>query len=184
MMENLQFLLNEAATSIKKAYEHTQTELAKFKVAKVHRDMISHIQIDHYGVPSPLEQIANITIRDTATLLIKPWDKKLLPIIEKAIREKNEHGFITNSDGDMVYATRPLLTEETRRGFVKQIDAKAEEGKVAIRNIRKRIKEKIKAIKAKDEVSKGEKELQTLIDEWIEHIATLQKEKKEAIMKL
>ncbi len=181
-MENL---LNNAEITTQKALSHLQKVLAKFNANKVHPDMLKNISIDYHGIDSPLEQLATIKISNNSTLTIKPWEKKLTVAIQKAILKNNEHDFNIKSDGEIVYATRPSLTEESRTKIVKQVDKKAEESKVVIRNIRKTIKDKIKqATKSEDEIKRAENELQKLINSTIKKIEALQEAKKKEIMKI
>ena len=178
----IQDLLEEAKQGMQQCLEHTKKTLTAFRVNKVDADMLNGISVDYFGVPSPIKQIATIKIEDARQLSIKPWEKNLVTAIERAIVEQNRFDFSTRNDQNSVFVTLPQLTEEGREKLAKQVNEKAEQGRVAVWNVRKRIKEKIKEIKSENEQKLGEEELQKLTDTCIKSINELQSKKKEAIM--
>ena len=183
-MFDLENLIEEVAKEMEKTYKHAQKSVKKIRANRVEEDMLQDIKIDYYGVLSPINQLSSIKVDSMTTLRVKPWEKKLLPSIERAIIENNDFGFTTRSDKDEIYVTLPIITEEIRHKLVKQTEQKAEQSRVAIRNIRKKAKDQLKEIKSEDEMKRQENELQKLTDNYIERIDTLQKNKKEELMKV
>ena len=181
-MDSLQEILREADVAMEKAYKHLEEQIEKSSIHRVNPKVLHNIKVDHYGVASPLEQLANISIENASTLVLKPWEKKLLTEIERAIVKQNNYGFTTRNTGEVIYVSLPPLTEDTRKKFAKQIDLDIEQGKVVIRNSRKKVKDAIKQIKSEDEARNAEQELQKITDRWIEAIKKLHEEKKKQVM--
>jgi len=185
MSELIKKQLNDAKASMDKAIDHTDNELAKIRAGKASPAMLDGINVDYYGTPTPLSQIGSVNTPDARTLVIQPWEKTLLVPIEKAIKESSL-GLNPQNDGSIIRINVPPLTEERRRELVKRLKGEAENGKVAIRNIRKDINEKIKKLKtegvSEDEIKTGEGEVQKLVDAYIIKVDQLAEAKEKDIM--
>lgn len=162
--------LDEAKEHMEKAVSHVETELQKIRAGKASPQMLDGIQVDYYGTLTPLSQVANVNTTDARTIVVQPWEKSLIPVIEKAITDANL-GINPQNDGQLIRLNVPPLTEERRKDLVKKVKAEAEHGRVSIRNIRKEINEKLKKLKAdgvpEDELKVGETEVQKLTDSYI-----------------
>ena len=147
--------------------------------------MLDGISIDYYGTPTPLNQVASVTTPDARTLTIKPWEKKIIHDIERAIIN-SDLGLNPQSDGEIVRLNIPVLTEERRRDLVKQVKSEAEHARVSVRNVRKDANEHIKKLLkeniSEDEVKKAESRIQELTDDSIKKIDELAALKEKEIM--
>ncbi len=151
MNEELQFIIDSTLESMGSAIEHLETELLKIRAGKANPVMLSSVMVDYYGTPTPLSQVANVSTPDARTLSIQPWEKPLVPEIEKAIMNANL-GFNPMNNGESVIISVPPLTEERRKELAKLAKAETETAKVSIRNARKDANNEIK----KSEVSEDE----------------------------
>ncbi|GAB2697819.1 ribosome recycling factor [Mucilaginibacter koreensis] len=185
MSELIKKQLNDAKALMQKAIEHTDNELSKIRAGKASPAMLDGLTVDYYGTPTPLTQVGSVNTPDARTLVIQPWEKSLLVPIEKAIMESNL-GLNPQNDGTIIRINVPPLTEERRRNLVKQLKGEAENGKVAVRNIRKDINDKIKKLKtegvSEDEMKTGEGEVQKLTDSFIVKVDQLAEAKEKDIM--
>lgn len=185
MSELIKKVLDDAKMSMDKAIEHCENEIAKIRAGKAMPSMLDGIMVDYYGNPTPLSQVANVNTPDARTLVIQPWEKTLIPEIEKAIMEANI-GLNPQNDGTIVRLNVPPLTEERRRDLVKKVKEEAEKGRIAIRNIRKDANEKIKKLKSEgvsdDEMKTGEAEVQKLTDAYIVKVDKEAENKEKDIM--
>jgi ribosome recycling factor len=170
MSELVKKQVNDAKALMEKAITHCESELQKIRAGKANPAMLDDITVDYYGTPTPLSQVGNVNTPDARTIIVQPWEKSLLNAIEKAIKESNL-GLNPQNDGVIIRLNVPPLTEERRRDLVKRVKAEAENGKVAIRNIRKDANDKIKKLKPEgvsdDEIKTGEGEIQKLTDAYI-----------------
>lgn len=170
MSEIVKKQLEEAKDSMNKAVDHVEQELTKIRAGKASPQMLDGIHVDYYGSPTPLSQVANVNTPDARTIVVQPWEKSLIPAIEKAITDANL-GINPQNDGIVIRLVVPPLTEERRKDLVKKVKAEGEAGKVAIRNIRKDTNERIKKLQkegvSEDEVKVGEAEVQKLTDSFI-----------------
>jgi ribosome recycling factor len=184
-MEEIKLFLDEARDSMQKALKHTESELIKIRAGKASPAMVEGVLVEYYGTPTPLGQVGSITTPDARTIAIKPWEKKLIPDIEKAIRDSNL-GFNPSNDGDLVRINIPPLTEERRKSLVKQVKAEGENGKVRIRNIRKEINEELKKLlkegASQDEIKNAEEKVQNITNEFVAKIDDLLTKKESEIM--
>jgi ribosome recycling factor len=182
-MEEIELYLEEAKDQMGKAILHVTHELAKIRAGKANPAMLDGIQVSYYGAMSPLNQVSSITSQDARTLFIKPWEKGMIPEIEKAIMVANL-GLTPQNDGQQVIINIPMLTEERRKQLVKQSSHECEQGKVSIRSIRKETNEQLKKIKgvSEDDVKNAEETVQKLTDESIHKIDALLKKKEAEIM--
>lgn len=168
-----------------KAIAHTDAELTKIRAGKASPSMLDDIVVEYYGTPTPLSQVGSVNTPDARTIVIQPWEKSLLNPIEKAIKEANL-GVNPQNDGVIIRINVPPLTEERRRELVKKAKGEAENGKIAVRNIRKDANEKIKKLKSEgvseDDIKVGEAEVQKLTDGYIVKVDQLSEAKEKDIM--
>ena len=166
--------LNEFKSRMIKTTEVLSTQFAAVRAGKANAAVLDQIEVDYYGVPTPIRQIATISTPDARSLLISPWDAGTLKLIEKAIL-MSELGINPQNDGRAIRLVFPQLTEERRKELVKVVAKYAEDGKVAIRNIRRDAMDTFKAQKKKSEITEDdykdiEKDLQKLTDDYIKKI--------------
>ena len=173
---------------MKKTCEALSTQLATIRAGRANAAVLDQIQVDYYGVPTPIQQVASIATPDPRSLLIQPWDNKLLKGIEKAILS-SDLGINPQNDGRCIRLVFPPLTEERRRDLVKQTKKYAEESKVAIRNIRRdaidRFKKQQKASEiTEDDYKIAEKDLQKLTDDFIKEIDKIAEKKEKELTEI
>ncbi len=182
-MEEIELYLDDARDSMNKSLSHVASELTKIRAGKASPSMLDGIQVSYYGAMSPLNQVSSVTTPEARTIFIKPWEKGLIPEIEKAIMAANL-GLTPQNDGQQVIINIPMLTEERRRQLVKQVHGECEQGKVSIRSIRKETNEQLKKIKgvSEDDVKNAEELVQKATDEYIAKIDALMKKKEAEIM--
>ncbi len=183
MSEELDLILDDAESAMKKAISHLETELVKIRAGKANPAMLDGITVDYYGSPTPINQVANVTVLDARTISIQPWEKNMLQPIERAIMMANI-GITPQNDGVQIRLFMPPLTEERRRELVKKASGEGEFSKVAIRNIRRDAIEGIKKLQkdglSEDTAKDAEKNVQELTDRFItlvdKHLAAKEKE--------
>jgi len=183
MSDELILIMEDLEDSMKKAISHLESELVKIRAGKANPQMLDGIVVDYYGSPTPLNQVANVSVADVRTLTIQPWEKNMLQPIERAIINSNI-GINPQNDGNMIRMFLPPLTEERRREFVKRANGEGEHSKVAIRNIRRDAIEQIKKLQkdglSEDAAKDAEKEIQDTTDKFIlfvdKHLASKEKE--------
>ena len=182
-MEELELYLEDARERMGKAYTHVGNELVKIRAGKATPNMLDGIIVPYYGVNSPLNQVASVTAPEARTLFIKPWEKQLIPEIERAIMAANI-GLTPQNDGLQVIINIPMLTEERRKNLVKQGNTECEQGRVAVRAVRKETNESLKKVKgvSEDDVKNSEDEVQKMTDDFIAKIDALMKKKEAEIM--
>jgi ribosome recycling factor len=157
-----------------KTIQAFKTDLAKVRTGRAHTGLLDHIQVDYYGTPTPLNQVATLSVPEARLIVVKPWEKTMIPPIEKAIRDANL-GLNPQSDKDLVRVPIPPLTEERRREIVKQVKSKGEDHKIAIRNERR---------DAKELISEGEKDGEISGDDAKKALDKMQKETDEGVKKV
>ncbi len=166
--------LLEAMEKMDGAVEHTQTQFGSVRTGRATPSLVEHLNVDYYGAPVPMQQLAAISVPEARQLLIKPHDKGALAAIEKAIRD-SDLGISPNNDGVSVRLSLPQLTEERRREYVKVVKSMAEDGRIVVRAARRDARkamenaEKDSDISA-DELERAEKELEKVTHEHVEHI--------------
>lgn len=184
-MEEIQMYLDEAKDLMNKALHHVGNELTKIRAGKANPAMLDGIMVSYYGANTPLNQVSSITVPDARSIFIKPWEKTLIPEIEKAIMNSNL-GLNPQNDGQQIIVPIPMLSEERRKALVKQVGHECEHGKVSVRNIRKDTNEHLKKLKnegvSEDDIKNGEESVQKLTDEFIAKIDALLKKKEAEIM--
>ena len=180
-METILLNAEEKMESTISSLEHKFTNV---RAGRANPSMLDGIMVEYYGTPTPLKSLANISIPEARQLMIKPFDKSILGGIEKAIFEANL-GVTPNNNGECVFLVIPPLTEERRKELVKQVKALAEEGKIALRNIRQDANTAIKNLKLpEDEEKQGNEEVQDLINKYNKVIDEKLKEKEQDLMSI
>ncbi len=182
-MEEIELYLDEAKNLMDKAVAHLSHELTKIRAGKASPSMLDGLMVSYYGAMSPLNQVSSVTTPDPRSIFIKPWEKNLIPEIEKAILAANL-GLNPQNDGQQVIINVPMLTEERRKQLVKQVGQECEHGRVSVRNVRKETNEHLKKVKgvSEDDIKNAEEEVQKLTNEHIEKIDSLMKKKEVEIM--
>jgi ribosome recycling factor len=183
MSEDIESVISEADDHMKKAINHLETELTKIRAGKANPQMLDGIQVDYYGSPMPINQVANISVMDVRTLSIQPWEKNMLQLIERAIIAANI-GINPQNDGSLIRIFLPPLTEERRKELVKRCQGEGEHSKVAIRNIRRDAIEHIKRLQknglSEDAAKDAEADVQQVTDKYTaaveKHLASKEKE--------
>jgi ribosome recycling factor len=181
--EELELVMDDAESSMKKAITHLEAELVKIRAGKANPNMIDGIFVEYYGNPTPISQVANVIILDARTIGIQPWEKNMLHAIEKSILQANI-GITPQNDGNQIRLFLPPLTEERRKELFKKASAEGEHSKVAIRNIRRDAIEEIKKLQkdglSKDIASDAEDSIQETTNKYIalvdKHLAAKEKE--------
>jgi len=181
-------IVKDLEGNVAKAHESLKRELAKVRTGRANLALLDGVRVDYYGTPTPLNQVASLSTPDARLITIKPWEKKLIPQIEEAIR-KGELGVNPNSDGEVVRIPIPALTEERRRELTKVIKRMGEDARVAIRNQRRDANELLKEYQAsgditEDDHQKGTKLVQGVIDKGIEKVDDLVGKKEAEIMEV
>lgn len=183
MTDELALILEDASDSMKKSIAHLEAELVKIRAGRANPQILDGISVDYYGSPTPINQVANISVADARTLTIQPWEKNMLQAIERAIIASNI-GINPQNDGSIIRLFLPPLTEERRREFVKRAQIEGEHSRVSVRNIRRDAIEHIKRLQkeglSEDVAKDAEKDVQALTDKYItfieKHLATKEKE--------
>ena len=180
--------LLEAEEKMERAVEHAKEEFGAIRTGRASGAMFSKIIIDYYGTPTPLTQMASVGVPEPRMAIIKPYDASQLAAMEKAIRD-SDFGVNPNNEGNQLRIVLPQMTEERRRDMIKVARHKAEEAKVAIRNIRRRGKEELDRIvkdgeAGEDEGRRAEKELDDLTHKYVTHIDELVKHKETELLEV
>ncbi|WP_308424989.1 ribosome recycling factor [Deinococcus roseus] len=169
---------------MQKALESLENNLAVLRTGRANPGMLKKITVEYYGTTMPLDQVAGVTTPDARTLLISPWDRGVLNLIEKAIRD-SDLGLNPNNKGDAIFIQVPVLTEERRKDLVKNAKAYAEDGRVSVRNIRKKALEEVKKLEkttGEDEIKKAQEEIQKITDEYIKKVDEVLAKKEQDIL--
>lgn len=168
-----------------KAYEFLQSDYASIRAGRANPHILDKLRVDYYGTPTPIQQVGNITVPEARIIQIAPWEKSLIKAIEKAIMT-SDIGITPSNDGSVIRLVFPELTEERRKDLVKEVKKKAEEAKVAVRNIRREgndaFKKLVKEDVSEDEIKSLEEDLQKLTDKYIKNVDALMEEKSKEIM--
>ncbi|NJD55411.1 MAG: ribosome recycling factor [Nitrospirae bacterium] len=177
----------------KKSHERMQASVdalkKKFGTVRTGRaslSLLDGLAVDYYGTPTPVQQVASLSIPDSRQILIQPWEQKIIPEIEKAIM-KSDLGLTPMNDGKLIRINIPVLTEERRKQLVKVVKKEAEDAKVAVRNIRRDINEELKKLEkekhvSEDEIQKEHDEIQKITDSFIKKVDELLEHKEKEIM--
>jgi ribosome recycling factor len=163
-----------AEQKMQKSVETLKHDLAKVRTGRAHTGLLDHIHVDYYGSSMPLAQVANVTLADARTIAVQPWEKKMIPVVEKAIRDA-DLGLNPATQGDVVRVPMPALTEERRRDLIKVVRHEAENARVAIRNVRREANEHLKKLLkehkvAEDDERHAQTDVQKLTDRFIAEV--------------
>ncbi len=176
----------EVTEKMNKAVDVIKDDFQTVRTGRANPALFQKIMVDYYGTPTPLGQLAGLQNPEARTLVIQPYDKSALKDIEKAIVNFPNLGATPSNDGEIIRVTMPELTEERRKEYVKIVKAKAEDGRVAIRNIRRKGISDIEALKdtSEDEVSRAEKEIESLTKQHIDAIDDALKKKEAELLEV
>lgn len=180
-------VLSDATERMKKAVEVAKDDFSTVRTGRINPALFQRILVDYYGSPTPLAQLASLQTPEARVLIVTPYDKSALKEIEKAIVAMPNLGANPSNDGSIIRVVLPELTEERRREFVKIARAKGEDAKVSIRNIRRRTKDELDALKGEvgdDELSRGEKELEQLTKTHVDAIDDALKRKEAELLEV
>lgn len=188
MAESVESIKQDAETRMAKSLETLKLDLGKIRTGRAHPGLLEHIRVDYYGNKSPLSQVANVAIGDARTLTVTPWDKNMVQVVEKAIRE-SDLGLNPMTAGGVIRVPLPQLTEERRKELSKHVRAEGENAKVAIRNIRRDSNQHLKdALKKKliteDDDKRSEEVVQKFTDRFIGEVDKLVAAKEKDIMQV
>lgn len=181
-------ITSEADTRMRKAIDNLEREMQSIRTGNARPELIDHLQVEYYGTPTPLNQLAAISTPEARLLLVQPWDLQAVPAIEKAIL-KSDLGITPMSDGKLIRLPLPLLSQERRKDLVRQVHRKVEDGHIAIRNIRRdaidqiRRVEKIKGM-SQDESRRLQDHIQKLTDANIARMDSLGREKEANVLEV
>ena len=175
-----------AEQKMKKSLESLRNDLSKVRTGRAHAGLLDHIMVDYYGTPTPVPQVGNVTLIDSRTIGVTPWDKKLGPAIEKAIRD-SDLGLNPSTMGEMVRVPMPSLTEERRKDLIKVVHREGESARVAVRNVRRdaiqQLKDMLKKKQvAEDEERRAQDDIQKLTDRFIADIEKVLEAKEADLM--
>ncbi len=181
-------LFGDAERRMQKAVEALKQDITSIRTGRASSALIERITVDYYGTPTPINQVASISVPEARLLVIQPWDRKMLIDIEKAI-QKSDLGINPNNDGQVIRLAIPPLNEERRRDMVKTLHKKLDEHKVAVRNVRRDAQDKLRDREKKKEVSEDElkrstERLQKLTDRYIDEMDKVGKTKELEILEV
>ena len=181
-------IIQKAEEKMKKTISVLKSDLSTMRAGRANPTMLDRIQVDYYGSPCALNQVANISAPEPRVLVISPWEKSLMKENEKAILT-SDLGINPSNDGSVIRLVVPELTEETRRNLVKNVKKTGEEAKVALRSIRREANDKIKALKkdgeiTEDELKNSEEKVQKIIDSFVKEVDTIIVAKEKEIMSI
>ncbi|GFO71332.1 ribosome recycling factor [Bathymodiolus japonicus methanotrophic gill symbiont] len=178
----------DASSRMDKSIEALKKSFTKIRTGRAHPSLLDQVVVSYYGADTPLSQVANVTVDDSRTLAVTPWEKSLMQAIEKAIMS-SDLGLNPVTNGNIIRVPLPMLTEERRRDLVKVVKAEAENGRVSIRSIRRdantEIKEALKEkMVSKDEAHSGEEKVQKITDDYIKQVERLLEEKEADLLSI
>lgn len=180
-------VLSDATTRMHKAVEVAKDDFATVRTGRANPQLFQKIMVSYYGTPTPLAQLASLQNPEARTLVVTPYDKAALKDIEQAIRDTPNLGANPSNDGNIIRVTLPELTEERRKEYVKIVRTKAEDAKVSVRNIRRKAKDDLDALKGEvgdDEVARGEKELEQITKSNVDAIDDALKRKEAELLEV
>lgn len=183
-----QSILKDAKDRMNKSIEAVQDELAKLRTGRANTALLDHLTVEYYGNPTPLNQVASVSVMDARTLSVNPWEKKMVPVVEKAIQEA-DLGLNPVTAGDIIRVPLPALTEERRKEMTKLVKSEGENGKVAIRNIRRDANNHLKELLKQKEIAEDEEkraldEIQQLTDDFVAKLDEMVAEKEKLILEV
>lgn len=175
-----------AEQKMQKSIETLKADLAKVRTGRAHVGILDHVMVDYYGTPTQINQVANVTLIDARTIGVQPWEKKMVAVVEKAIRE-SDLGLNPSTQGDLIRVPTPPLTEERRKEIVKVVKGEGEDSKVAIRNIRRDANEALKKMLkdkacSEDDERRAQDDIQKLTDKFVAEVEKLIAEKEKELL--
>lgn len=178
----------DAQTRMDKSLESLHGALNKIRTGRAHPSILDTVRVDYYGSEVPISQVANINVEDNRTLVVIPWEKNMVPAVEKAIM-KSDLGLNPSTAGSNIRVPMPALTEETRKGYIKQARNEAEHARVAVRNIRRDANNHLKALLKDKEITEDEERraqdaIQKLTDQHVAEIDKILASKEEDLMQI
>ena len=178
----------DAESRMKKSLDALHTDLAKIRTGRAHPSLLDHVMVDYYGSPTPIKQMANVVVEDSRTLAVTPWEKNLVKAVEKAIMTA-DLGLNPATQGAVIRVPMPALTEERRKDLIRVVRAEAEQGRVAIRNIRRDANSDIKELLkekeiGEDESRRGEDDIQKLTDVFVRQVDDILAAKEKDLMEV
>jgi len=181
-------VIKNADDKMTKSVSHLETEFSEIRAGRANPSVLDKVRVDYYGTPTPVNQVAAVSVTEARTLIIQPWDTSLLRAIEKAI-QTSDIGINPQNDGKIIRMIFPPLTEDRRKEIVKEIAKMGEDAKVAIRSTRREAMDKLKAMKKSSEITEddqkhGEKKIQDITDKHIKNIDSLTEKKQKQIMEI
>ena len=179
---------SDAEARMQKSIESFQVALAKIRTGRAHPSLLDDVKVNYYGTPTPLKQIANIGVEEGRTLTVSPWEKHLIPDVEKAIMA-SDLGLNPSTSGDLIRLPLPPLTEETRKDLTKLVKTEAENAKVALRNIRRDANSDLKELLkekevGEDEERKGQDDVQKITDKFVGKVDEMTSEKEKELLEI
>jgi len=184
----LEDVKKDAAERMSKCVAAYRNELKRLRTGRASTALLDHIRVDYYGNESPLNQVANVAVEDARTITIVPWEKALVPIIEKAIM-KSDLGLTPNSAGTVIRVPLPALTEQRRRDLTKVVNKEAEAARVAIRNVRRDVMHELKEmlkekLVSEDDDRRAQEDVQKLTDKYVAEVDQNVGEKEKELMQV
>ncbi len=175
-----------AEQKMSKSVDALKADLGKVRTGRAHTGLLDHIHVDYYGSMMPLAQVANVTLADARTIGVQPWEKKMIPVVEKAIRD-SDLGLNPATSGDLIRIPMPALTEERRRELTKVVHKEAEAARIAVRNIRRDANEHVKKLLkdkqcSEDDERHAQQDVQKLTDRFIAEIDKMLQAKEADLM--
>jgi ribosome recycling factor len=180
--------LADATEKMQKAISHLKEELAAIRTGRATPALLNRITVDYYGTPVPLNQLANFSVPEPRLLMIQPYDKGAIAAIEKGLLS-SDVGITPSNDGNVIRLSFPPLTEERRRDLVKVVHQRAEDGRIAVRNVRRHHKDELEKLErehaiSEDDLKRAEKELQKLTDQFVAEVDEIQSHKEHELLEV
>ena len=184
----MQTQLKKAGESMDRRLEHMRKEFSEIRAGRANPAVLDKVKVDYYGAPTPVNQLAAVSVTEARTLTIQPWDASVLRQIEKAI-QTSDIGINPQNDGKIIRLIFPPLTEDRRKEIVKDVQKIAEETKIQIRNVRRELIDKLKAMKkdgelTEDDLKQGEKKAQDLTDKYVKEVESVSAVKQKEILEM
>ena len=179
-------LKKSAEQKMQKTVETLKHDYQKVRTGRAHTGLLDHIQVDYYGALMPINQVANVTLADPRTIAVQPWEKKMVPVVEKAIRD-SDLGLNPATSGDVIRVPMPALTEERRKDLIKVVRHEAENARIAVRNVRRDTNEHLKKLLKDHKVSEDDErhaqtDVQKITDRYIADIDKVLQAKEADLM--
>ncbi len=183
---NIAEIQKSTEQKMQKSVDALKADLTKIRTGRAHTGLLDHIQVDYYGSMVPIAQVAQVGLGDARTITVQPWEKKMIPIVEKAIRD-SDLGLNPATSGDIVRVPMPVLTEQRRKELVKVVKHEGENAKIAVRNLRRdanhHVKEMLKAKSiSEDDDRRAEEAIQKMTDRFVGEVDKLIAEKEKEVL--